>query len=63
MNFAGLLLTLGALHEQGAVKLIKAALLQRGVNVHIPLAPMVEFGARLDLCGLAEGTARLLCDL
>lgn len=51
-----LLLTRDTLHEQGAVKLIKAALLHRGVNVHIPLAPMEEFGARLTFCGLAEGT-------
>ncbi|BDA50305.1 hypothetical protein COCOBI_15-4340 [Coccomyxa sp. Obi] len=49
----------GAVLEKGAVKLIKAALLHGGVNLHIPLAPMLEFGNRLAFCGLAEGFGRL----
>ncbi|BDA50307.1 hypothetical protein COCOBI_15-4360 [Coccomyxa sp. Obi] len=45
----------GAALEKGAVKMIKAVLLHGGTNVHIPLAPMREFGERLAVCGLAEG--------
>ncbi|CAL8465191.1 g4726 [Coccomyxa elongata] len=44
----------GVVLGKAAVKLIKAALLHRGISMHIPLAPLSEFSIRLAYSGLTE---------